>query len=115
TAWATVGRSAAAGAGVPLSLSMRWALNGGILALRSLVVIDRLPEIRTNGLTRVTSRLPTRVTVEIRTRLRAAVDSPGGGSRSLLCRLAALSFAPHAPRSARSTRSGTLAHVISPP
>ena len=28
---------------------MRWALNGGILALRSLVVIDRLPEMRTIG------------------------------------------------------------------
>ncbi len=56
---------------------MRWALNGGILALRSLVVIDRLPEIRTNGRTRITSRLPTRVTVETRTMFRAAVDSLG--------------------------------------
>ena len=56
---------------------MRWALNGGILALRSLVVIDRLPEMRMNGRTRITSRLPTRVTVETRTTLRAAVDSLG--------------------------------------
>ncbi len=99
---------------MPTSLSMRWALNGGILALRSLVVIDRLPEIRMNGRTRITSRLPTRVTVETRTTFRAAVDSPGGGRRSLLCRLAVLSLAPNAPRSAPSTRSGTLAKVISP-
>ena len=56
---------------------MRWALNGGILALRSLVVIDKLPEIRTNGRTRITSRLPTRVTVETRTTLREAVDFAG--------------------------------------
>ena len=41
-----------------------------------------------NGRTRITSRLPTRVTVETRTTLRAAVDSPGGGRRSLLRRLA---------------------------
>ena len=98
----------------PTSVSMRCALNGGILELRSLVVIDRLPEIRTNGRTRITSRLPTRVTVETRITLRAAVDSPGGGRRSLLCRLAVWSLAPNAPRSAPSTRSGTLAKVISP-
>src|SRR6185437_1102956 len=82
--------------------------------LRSLVLIDKLPEIRTNGRTRITSRLPTRVTVETRITLRAAVDSPGGGRRSLLCRLAVFSLAPNAPRSAPSTRSGTLAKVISP-
>src|ERR1700739_1849621 len=76
-----LGSSAAAGEGAPTSLSMRCALNGGILALRSLVVIDKLPEIRMKGRTRMTSRLPTRVTVETRTTLRAAVDSPGGGRR----------------------------------
>src|SRR4029453_18659201 len=98
----------------PTSLSMRCALNGGILALRSLVVIDRLPEMRMYGRTRITSRLPTRLTVDTRTTFRAAVDSPGGGRRSLLCRLALRSFTPNAPRSAPSTRSGTLAKVISP-
>ena len=67
-----------------------------------------------NGRTRITSRLPTRVTVETRTTWRAAADSLGGGRRSLLCRLAFLSLAPNAPRSAPSTRSGTLAKVISP-
>ena len=74
---AAFGSSAAAGGGVPTSLSMRWALNGGILALRSLVVIDRLPAMRMNGRTRITSRLPTRVTVETRTTFRAAVDFAG--------------------------------------
>ena len=47
-------------------------------------------------------------------RFGAAVDSLGGGRRSLLCRLAVRSLAPNAPRSAPSTRSGTLAKVISP-
>ena len=43
-----------------------------------------------NGRTRITSRLPTRVTVETRTTIaRGASTSPGGGRRSLLCRLAA--------------------------
>src|SRR5207249_11707850 len=89
-------------------------LKGGILAERSLVVIDRLPEIRMNGRTLITSRLPTRVTVDTRITLREAVDSPGGGRRSLLCRLAVRSLEPNAPRNAPSTRSGTLAKVISP-
>src|ERR1700761_8712840 len=39
------GSSLAAGALLPTSVSIRWALEGGILADRSLVVIDRLPEI----------------------------------------------------------------------
>ena len=98
----------------PTSVRRRWALNGGIFADRSLVVIDRLPAIRMKGRTRITSRLPTRATVETRTMLREAVDSFGGGRRSLLCRVAARSAAPNAPRSAPSTRSGTLAKVISP-
>src|SRR5205823_11922373 len=53
-------------------------------------------------------------TVETRMILRDAVDSFGGGRRSLLCSVAARSAAPNAPRSAPSTRSGTLAKVISP-
>src|SRR5262249_23726810 len=108
------GSSAAEGVSDPASFSMRWALNAGIFVERSLVVIDRLPEIRTNGRTRITSRLPTRVTVEMRTRLREAVDSPGGGRRSLLRKLTLRSLAPNAPGSALSTRSGTLANVVSP-
>src|SRR5215212_3231186 len=84
TASGLLGSSEAAGTAAPTSVNMRWALNGGILAERSLVVIDRLPEMRINGRTRITSRLPTRVTVDTRTTLRAAVDSPGGGRRSLL-------------------------------
>ena len=52
------------------------------------------------GRTRITSRLPTRVTVETRTTLRAAVDSLGGGSRSLLCRLAAVVGAERAAQRA---------------
>src|SRR5581483_11792996 len=98
----------------PVSASMRWALNGGILAERSLVVIDRLPEMRMNGRTRITSRLPTRVAVETRTTLRAAAASLGGGRRSLLCRLTRRSAEPNAPRNAPSTRSGMRAKVISP-
>ena len=99
----------------PTSVSMRWALKGGIFAERSLKVIDRLPETRMNGRTLITSRLPTLATVETRTRLRAAVASPGGGRRSALCRLTTpRSLAPNAPRSALSTRSGTRAKVISP-
>src|SRR6478752_3109928 len=82
TASGLFGSSAAAGAAVPVSASMRWALKGGIFAERSLVVIDRLPEMRMNGRTRITSRLPTRVTVETRTTLRAAVDSPGGAAKT---------------------------------
>jgi His/Glu/Gln/Arg/opine family amino acid ABC transporter permease subunit len=46
TASGLFGSSAEAGAPLPTSVSMRWALNGGILAERSLVVIDRLPEMR---------------------------------------------------------------------
>ena len=38
-----------------------------LMALSSLVVIDKLPAMRTKGRTRMTSRLPTRVTVETRT------------------------------------------------
>src|ERR1700753_629830 len=87
-----------AGAVDPVSASIRWALNGGIFAERSLVVIDRLPEMRMTGRTRITSRLPTRVTVETRTTLRAAVDSPGGGRRSLLCRLAVWAMGATAAR-----------------
>ncbi len=48
----------------------------------------------------MTSRLPTRVTVDTRTTLREALDSPGGGRRSLLCRMTVRSFAPNAPRKA---------------
>src|SRR4029078_13457316 len=85
TASGLFGSSAAVGAALPTSASMGWALNGGIFAERSLVVIDRLPEMRMYGRTRITSRFPTRVTVETRTTLRAAVDSLGGGTRALLC------------------------------
>ena len=67
-----------------------------------------------NGSTRFTSRLRTFAGIEKRTFCRAALDSPGGGSRSLLCRLADLSPPLKAPRSAPSTRSGSLAKVISP-
>jgi hypothetical protein len=59
-------------------------LKGGILALRSLVAIARLPEIRMKGRTRMTSRLPTRVTVETLSTWRAAEESLGGGRRSAL-------------------------------
>src|SRR3981081_3700979 len=98
TASGLFGSSEAAGAAAPTSVSMRWALNGGILALRSLVVIDKLPEIRMNGRTRITSRLPTRVTVDTRITLRAALDSLGGGRRALLCRLAGRAVGANAPR-----------------
>ncbi len=70
--------------------------------------------MRTNGRTRITSRPPARTAVETRITCRAAAASLGGGSRSLLRAAAPLSFAPNAPRNAPSTRSGTLANVISP-
>ena len=54
----------------PLSLNIRWALNGGTLADSSVVVIARLPAILTKGRTRTTSRLPNREVVETLERFR---------------------------------------------
>jgi len=67
---------------------MRWALNGGILAARSLVVNDRLPEMRTKGRTRIQRRDCDPATVETAPRYAPRCGFPGGGRRSLLCRLA---------------------------
>src|ERR1700754_2068573 len=83
TASGLFGSSVAVFGSEPTSVSRRCALNGGIFADKSLVVIDRLPAIRMKGRTRITSRLPTRATVETRTMLREAVESLGGGRRAL--------------------------------
>ena len=87
------------------SASSRCGLNGGIFAERSETVSERLPAMRTNGRTRTTSWLPTRLMVETRITWRANVGSSAVGRRSLLC--APFSAPPpSAPRSATSTRSG---------
>ena len=67
------------------SASRRCGLKGGILAERSDTVSDRLPAMRTNGRTRTTSWLPTRLIVETRITWRANVGSSAVGRRSLLC------------------------------
>ena len=95
------------------SASSLCGLNGGIFAERSETVSERLPAMRTNGRTRTTSWLPTRLMVETRITCRANVGSSAVGSRSLLC----VPFSappPSAPRSATSTRSGKDAKLASP-
>ena len=77
---------------------------------------ERLPAIRTNGRTRTISRLlAPRVVVVTRMTWRVALDSPGGGKRSALRLLPARSAVPPTRlRSAASTRSGTVAKLVSP-
>ncbi len=95
------------------SASRRCGLNGGILAERSETVSDKLPAMRTNGRTRTTSWLPTRLIVETRITWRANEGSSAVGRRSLLC-VPFSAPTPRAPRSATSTRSGNDAKVVSP-
>ena len=93
------------------------ALKAGMLAESSDTESDRLPATRMNGRTRTISRLPLpRVVVDTRMTWRAALASPGGGRRSVLrVTLAMRSAMPvAAPRSAASTRSGTVAKLVSP-
>ena len=59
-------------------------LNAGIFADNSDTESDRLADTRTNGRTRTTSRLPTRLVIDRRTTWRAPLDSPAGGSLSAL-------------------------------
>ena len=78
---------------------------------------DKLPATRMKGRTRTISRLPLpRVVVDTRMTWRAALASPGGGRRSVLrVALATRSvMAPMAPCKALSTRSGTVAKLVSP-
>ena len=53
-------------------------MNGGIWLANSEAPSERLAVIRTNGRTRTTSRLPTRLVVETRMSWRVALDSVGG-------------------------------------
>src|SRR5262249_56895339 len=66
------------------SASRRCGLKGGMFAERSETVSDRLPAMRTNGRTRTTSWLPTRLIVETRITCRANVGSSAVGRRSPL-------------------------------
>ena len=75
--------------------------------------IDRLPDTRTNGRTRTTSRLPTVVVVQTRMTWRERLISPAGGRRSLLRGQAALS-APmrRATRSRRAPAGGEIGLAV---
>ena len=116
---ASAASSALATAAAPPSdwVSIFCGLNGGMLAESCDTESDRLPATRMNGRTRTISRLPLpRVVVETRITSRAALNSPGEGMRSVLrAALAMRSVAPAtAWRSTASTRSGTVAKLVSP-
>ena len=91
------------------------ALNAGMLAESSDTESDRLPATRTKGRTRTISRLPLpRLVVDTRMTCRAALASPGGGRRSALRVATRSTMRITALRSAPSTRSGTVAKLVSP-
>ena len=88
-----------------------------MLADSSDTVNDRFPATRMKGRTRTISRLPLpRLVVETRMTWRAALASPGGGRRSFLRAefVTRSEMPPATPRSAPSTRSGTVAKLLSP-
>ena len=91
-------------------------LNGGILAERSDTVSERLPETRTYGRTRTTSRSWVLEVVGMRTIWRATpVGSLTAGRRSVLRIAPRRSPMPvNAPRNAVSRRSGASAKLVSP-